>query len=118
MQLNRKQAATLLGYDQASWDNASGKEAQPASASKKWTDLTAQERLAAAVLEYTEQTWRTVSLRKHTPWSDLTVTTGEDICYIILVLFGSGGPCCICEVQVGAQPSGSQTHAHDLSFVH
>ena len=67
---------------QVSWDNPSGKEAQPASASKKWTDLTTAEKSSATALGYTEQTWRTVSVTKKTPWSDLTVTAGEDVCYI------------------------------------
>ena len=79
-QLSEQQAAVLLGYTQVSWDNASGKEAQPASASTKWTALTAQERLAATVLRYTEQTWRAVSVTKKTPWSDLTVVAGEHMC--------------------------------------
>ena len=75
-----------------SWDNASGNEPQPASASTKWTALTAQERLAATVLGYTEQTWRTVSAKK-TPWSDLTVVAGADMCSIEFAVFGSNGPC-------------------------
>ena len=94
-QLSQQQAAVLLGYTHVSWDNASGKEAQPASASTKWADLTTQERLAATVLGYTEQTWRTVSVTKKTPWSDLTVTAGEDVCFIAFVLVGSNGLCCI-----------------------
>ena len=85
-QLSQQQAAKLLGYTQISWDNASGKEAQPASVSKKWTDLTAQERLAATVLGYTESTWSTVSATKKTPWSYLTVATGEDVFYIVFSL--------------------------------
>ena len=88
-QLSQQQAATSLGYTQASWDNTSGNEPQPASASTKWTALTAQDRLAATVLGYTEQTWRTVSVMKKTPWSDLTVTAGADmrcnsICFVCL----------------------------------
>ena len=92
-QLSEQQAAVLLGYTQVSWDNASGKEAQPASASTKWTDLTTQERLVATVLGYTEQTWRTVSVMKKTPWSDLTVTAGTDMCCIAFVLLHSSGVC-------------------------
>ena len=72
-QLSQQQAAALLGYTQASWDNASGDETQPASASKKWADLNTTERLAATVLGYTEQTWSTISESK-TPWSALTNT--------------------------------------------
>ena len=100
-QLSQQQAATSLGYTQVSWDNASGKEAQPASASTKWADLTTQERLAATVLGYTEQTWRTVSVTNKTPWSDLTVMAGTDVCHIVFVLVGSHGPYCICEMQAG-----------------
>ena len=78
--LTQQQAAVVLGYTQVSWDNASGKEAQPASASKKWANLTTAEKSAATVLGYTEQTWSPVSVTKKTPWSDLSVTTGEDVC--------------------------------------
>ena len=85
-QLNQRQAAILLGYTQVSWDNASGKEAQPASASKKWTDLTTVEKSAATVLGYTEQTWSTVSVTKKTPWSALTATAGAGVCYVASVL--------------------------------
>ena len=85
-QLSEQQAAVLLGYTPMSWDNASGNEAQPASASKKWTDLTTAENLAAMALGYTEQTWRTVSVTKKTPWSDLTVMAGEHMCSVAYVL--------------------------------
>ena len=81
-QLSQQQAATSLGYTDVSWDNASGKEVQPASVSTKWAALTAQERLAATALGYTEQTWRTVSVTKTTPWSDLTVVAGTHMCFI------------------------------------
>ena len=80
-QLSQQQAALLLGYTQVSWDNKSGNEAQPASASKKWTDLTSQERFAATVLGYTQQTWITISQTK-TLWSALTVWTGTGICTV------------------------------------
>ena len=70
-EMSLQQAAALLGYTQASWDNASGAEAQPASASKKWADLNQTERSAAAVLGYTEQTWGTFSKPKMS-WSALT----------------------------------------------
>ena len=65
-----------------SWDNASGKETQPASASKKWTDLTAQEKSSVTVLGYAKPTRSTIYVTKKTPWSDLTVAAGEDVCYI------------------------------------
>ena len=35
--MDQQQAAALLGYTQASWDNASGDEAQPASSQR--TDI-------------------------------------------------------------------------------
>ena len=88
-QLSEQQAAVLLGYTQVSWDNASGKEAQPASASKKWTDLTGEEKSAATVSGYTESTWRTVSATKKTPWSDLAVTIGEGVCCVAYWLFNN-----------------------------
>ena len=77
-QLSQQQAAALLGYTQVSWDNESGSEAQPASASKKWAELTTQERFAATVLGYTQQTWITI-LQTKASWSTLTVSTGEHI---------------------------------------
>ena len=82
-QLSQQQAATSLGYTEVSWDNASGKEVQPPLASTKWTGLTIQERLATTVLGYTDQTWNTISVTNKTSWSDLTVTAGEDVCYIV-----------------------------------
>ena len=85
-QLSQQQAAVVLGYTQVSWDNASGKEVQPASASKTWTGLTAQEKSAATVLRYTASTWSTISATKKTPWSDLTSTAGEDVFHIAFVL--------------------------------
>ena len=97
-QLNQRPAATSLGYTEVSWDNASGNEAQPASASKKWADLTAQEKSAATVLGYTEQTWRTVSATKKTPWSDLTVTTGAGFYCIASFLFDYNVLRCIYKV--------------------
>ena len=98
-QLSQQQAAVLLGYTQVSWDDASGKEAQPASASKKWPDLITAEKSSATVLGYTEQTWRTVSVTKKTPWSDLTLTAGADVCYIVFVLVGWHSPWGMCGVE-------------------
>ena len=46
-----------MGYTQVSWDNESGKEPQPASISKKWTDLTGIEKTAAVVLGYSQLSW-------------------------------------------------------------
>ena len=76
--MSQQQAAASLGYTQVVWDNTSGSEAQPASASKKWTDLSTQETLAATVLGYTQLTWITISQTKIS-WSMLTVSTGEHI---------------------------------------
>ena len=67
----------MLGYNQTSWGNTLGQEAQPASASKTWADLTTAERSAAAVLGYTEQTWAHISEAKKS-WSDPT-SPGEDV---------------------------------------
>ena len=53
-------AARVLGFTQASWDNASGLEKQPPSTLKKWDQLTFQQRAAAAVLGYSELIWNRV----------------------------------------------------------
>ena len=87
-QLSKKQAAILLGYSKVSWDNASGKEAQPASSSKKWTDLTTAEKSAATALDYTEQTWTKIAVTEKRAWSDLNLPPGEDVCLIAFVLVG------------------------------
>ena len=50
-------AAVVLGYTQASWDNKSGRELQPSSSQKYWTQLTIQERAAASALGYTQCKW-------------------------------------------------------------
>ena len=78
--LSQQQAAALLGYTQAPWDNIVYEEAQPASTSKQWADLTVQEKSAATVLGYTESTWSTFAEARKTPWSHLSVTTGENMC--------------------------------------
>ena len=75
----QQEAAALLGYTQVSWDNASGKEVQPETASKKWTDLTTIQKSSALVLGYNEKTWSTISKTKTTSWSALTTgSTGEE----------------------------------------
>ena len=76
--MSQQQAAASLGYTQVLWDNDSGSEVQPASASKTWAQLTVQETLAATVLGYTQLTWITISQTKIS-WSMLTVSTGEHI---------------------------------------
>ena len=70
-------AAVVLGYTQASWDNKSGKELQPSSSEKYWSQLTARERAAASALGYTEWQWdngdekdEPASADKY--WADLT----------------------------------------------
>ena len=70
-------AAVVLGYTQASWDNKSGKEQQPSSSQKYWTQLTARERAAASALGYTQWKWDEGG-EKHKPasankqWAELT----------------------------------------------
>ena len=76
--MSQQQAAASLGYTQVSWDKKSGSGKQPASASNKWTDLTAQEMLAATVLGYTQLTYYTIS-QTRISWSMLTVSTGEHV---------------------------------------
>ena len=55
--VNERMAIEKMGHTQASWDNESGKEPQPASSSKAWADLTAVEKQAAVVLGYDELSW-------------------------------------------------------------
>ena len=70
-------AAVVLGYTKASWDNKSGKEQQPSSSEKYWTQLTARERAAASALGYTQWKWDKGG-KKHKPasankdWAELT----------------------------------------------
>merc|ERR1711937_1054852 len=70
--MTRTQAAAMLGYTEASWDNVN--LAQPESSRKQWVKLTATEKAAYMVLGYTEQTWSTISQSK-TKWSSV-VSTG------------------------------------------
>lgn len=42
-----------VGYDKALWDG----DGKPPSEDKDWEELTADERKAAEVLGYTEETW-------------------------------------------------------------
>ena len=70
-------AVVVLGYTQASWDNKSGKEQQPSSSQKYWTQLTARERAAALALGYTQWKWDKGD-KEHEPasankdWAELT----------------------------------------------
>ena len=76
----------MLGYTQASWDNLSGKERQPWSASKSWFEFSDNEKAAAGLLGYTQMTWDNDSGSEPRPasafksWSELTVCDdGEDL---------------------------------------
>ena len=68
----------MLGYTRVSWDNVSGKEAQPASAAKYWAELTSAEEAAAKVLGYNENIWDNDSGSEPQPpsaakdWAQLT----------------------------------------------
>ena len=76
-------AAEALGYTQVSWDNLSGKEKQPSSIDKHWSELTDKEKAAAVVLGYSATSWddesgsepQPASADKH--WAELTAC-GED----------------------------------------
>ena len=62
----------MLGFSQASWDNESGQETQPASSEKYWAQLTHDERAAAGVLGYTEETWDGSPAATRKAWAQLT----------------------------------------------
>ena len=64
-------AARVLGYTQASWDNDSGLEKQPASNNKYWDQLTRDERAAAAVLGYNDPAWNELPAAMRKTWSQL-----------------------------------------------
>ena len=78
---SEQDAAQMLGYTGASWDNWSGQEQQPWSSIKHWSSLTANEQVAAAVLGYNETTWDDMSGLEPQPassvksWSELTSCT-------------------------------------------
>ena len=65
-------AARVLGYSQASWDNESGQETQPASSEKYWAQLTHDERAAAGVLGFTDPTWDEQPAATRKAWAQLT----------------------------------------------
>ena len=79
---NERAAAAVLGYTPFSWDNFSGKEPQPPSADKYWSELTDKEKAAARVLGYTGKIWdnesgleaQPTSFDKH--WMELTSCGG------------------------------------------
>ena len=79
---NERAAAAGLGYTPFSWDNFSGKEPQPPSADKYWSELTDKEKAAARVLGYTGKIWdnesgleaQPTSFDKH--WMELTSCGG------------------------------------------
>ena len=81
--LSKQDAAKALGYTQTSWDNTSGNEEQPATATKQWSELTQTQKSAAIVLGYTEQTWITISQAK-TSWSALIVSTGKHVSFVLI----------------------------------
>ena len=47
----------MLGYTPVTWDNESGQERLPWSATKSWAALSSNEKDAAGALGYTELTW-------------------------------------------------------------
>ena len=91
---SEQKAAQVLGYTQVAWDNASGKERQPASADKYWANLTDSEKAAAVVLGYNGTIWDDESGSEPQPvsaikyWDELT-SCGEaeiDSCVCVLLL--------------------------------
>ena len=107
--LSKLEAAEALGYTQASWDNTSGNEEQPAAAKKQWSELTDTEKSAVIVLGYTEETWSTISETKKS-WTTLTdnvvTTTGSGLsgeqnfcmlCFLLLFVV-SLRACVFCDV--------------------
>ena len=76
-------AATVLGYDEVSWDNESGRERQPWQSKMIWASMTMPQRRAVMLLGFTQATWdgradasvRPASYSKK--WSELTTTCGE-----------------------------------------
>ena len=69
---DERAAARMLGYTQASWDNDSGLEKQPASSEKYWGQLTHDERAAAAVLGYNDPNWDVSPASMRKTWIELT----------------------------------------------
>ena len=76
----------MLGYDQVSWDNESGRERQPESSFRRWSELTYVEKAAAKVLGYRQKVWDDESGNVPQPasedrtWAGLTTCTdGKDM---------------------------------------
>ena len=75
----------VLGYTQASWDNAFGDAQQPWSSIKYWSSLTPNEKAAAEVLGYNETTWDNDSGFEPQPasvaksWAGLTACADGEI---------------------------------------
>ena len=100
---NERAAAAGLGYTPFSWDNFSGKEPQPPSADKSWSELTNNEKAAARVLGYTGKIWDNESgleaqaffVNKNWPafykyWPQLTSCgnfRSEDVFFVYLLFF-------------------------------
>ena len=71
--ITEREAAQILGYTGATWDNMSGEEPQPASSDKFWAELTDEEKEAAGVLGYTRLIWDTQPPPAGSKyWADLT----------------------------------------------
>ena len=81
---SERNAARALGYNQASWDNLSGREQQPWSFIKRWSSLTAIEKEALAIMGYNATTWDNDSGNEPQPdayskdWADLTLCGGGE----------------------------------------
>ena len=77
-------AAVVLGYNQVSWDNESGREKQPWAYEKPWIALREDEKAAAALLGYTETIWDNKSGLEAQPasgdkkWAELTACGTRD----------------------------------------
>ena len=54
---DEKEAALAFGYTEASWDNKSGREAQPNSINRPWDELTMKKRNALKALGLTRASW-------------------------------------------------------------
>ena len=54
---SEQDAARVLGHTQISWDNDSGRERQPASEDRDWSQLTDRQMAAALVLGYNQGMW-------------------------------------------------------------
>ena len=77
----------MLGFTQVSWDDLSGKEAQPWSMSKFWRELSVNEKSAAGLLGYTQTAWDNDSGSEPQPlsgvkrWAELTTCSDGEKSY-------------------------------------